>query len=67
MKNFLFVVLFVALMAISMAAPLEKRGDGPMLALPESKEPVVTYLGRLIGPLPLLGPVTALLGIPPPK
>ncbi|KAJ1813801.1 hypothetical protein LPJ56_005049, partial [Coemansia sp. RSA 2599] len=51
---------------MALAVPVEKRGDGPMLALPESKEPIGTYLGRLISPLPLIGPVTALLGLPAP-
>ncbi|KAJ1812779.1 hypothetical protein LPJ75_003480, partial [Coemansia sp. RSA 2598] len=65
--HLLFIVLFVALVAMALAVPVEKRGDGPMLALPESKEPIGTYLGRLISPLPLIGPVTALLGLPAPK
>ncbi|KAJ2878143.1 hypothetical protein FB639_003490, partial [Coemansia asiatica] len=51
---------------MTLAVPVEKRADGPMLVLPESKETVGSYLGRLIGPLPLVGPVTALLGLPTP-
>ncbi|KAJ2777235.1 hypothetical protein GGI15_004574 [Coemansia interrupta] len=67
MKNLFIALLFMALFAAVLSAPVNKRGDGPMLALPEKSETVGSYLGRLIGPLPLVGPVTALLGIPPPK
>ncbi|KAJ2358567.1 hypothetical protein H4S01_006281, partial [Coemansia sp. RSA 2610] len=60
-----FVALIVALAAVALSMPLVER-DGPVLALPGPGETAGNFLGRLLGPIPLLGSVPAGLGLPAP-
>ncbi|KAJ2450274.1 hypothetical protein EV183_004398 [Coemansia sp. RSA 2336] len=61
-----FIAMAVLVMVGTMALPVDKR-DGPVLALPGPGESLGNFLGRLFGPLPLLGALPAGLGLPPPK
>ncbi|KAJ2310131.1 hypothetical protein IWW54_003357, partial [Coemansia sp. RSA 2705] len=60
----LFFAAFVGMISMALSAPAPETG----IALPGSGETALSWLDRLISPLPLVGPLTKVLGISqPPK
>ncbi|KAJ2227249.1 hypothetical protein EV180_002542 [Coemansia sp. RSA 518] len=60
----LFIAAFIGMIAVGLSAPAPETG----IALPGSGETTLSWLDRLISPLPLVGPLTKVLGISqPPK
>ncbi|KAJ2120130.1 hypothetical protein IW147_005322 [Coemansia sp. RSA 720] len=60
----LFLAAFIGMVAVGLSAPAPESG----IALPGSGETTLSWLDRLISPLPLVGPLTKVLGISqPPK
>ncbi|KAJ2843553.1 hypothetical protein J3B02_005228, partial [Coemansia erecta] len=61
---FVLFATLIGFIAVSIAAPMPQNG----IALPGSGESALSWLNRLISPLPIVGPLTQVLGIgPPPK
>ncbi|KAJ2472962.1 hypothetical protein IWW56_006053 [Coemansia sp. RSA 2131] len=59
----LFFVAFIGMIAVGLSAPAPETG----IALPGSGETALSWLDRLISPLPLVGPLTKVLGISQPE
>ncbi|KAJ1662964.1 hypothetical protein IW140_006061 [Coemansia sp. RSA 1813] len=57
-----FIAAFVAFVAVTLSAPTPETG----IALPGSGEAALSWLNRLLAPLPIVGPLTKALGIAPP-
>ncbi|KAI8320648.1 hypothetical protein GQ54DRAFT_298506 [Martensiomyces pterosporus] len=57
-----FLTALIAFIAVGLAAPAPDTG----IALPGSGETALSWLNRLLGPLPIVGPLTQALGIAPP-
>ncbi|KAJ2403178.1 hypothetical protein GGI23_000153 [Coemansia sp. RSA 2559] len=57
-----FIAAFVAFVAVSLSAPTPDTG----IALPGQGEPALSWLNRLLAPIPIVGPLTKALGISPP-
>ncbi|KAJ2549329.1 hypothetical protein EV175_004491 [Coemansia sp. RSA 1933] len=58
-----FIAAFVAFVAVSFSAPTPETG----IALPGSGETALSWLDRLIEPLPIVGPLAKAIGISQPK
>ncbi|KAJ1662963.1 hypothetical protein EV178_005417 [Coemansia sp. RSA 1646] len=52
---------------IALSAPIEKRDNGPVLALPGPGEDLGSFLYRFFHNLPLLGTLPEAIGLPKPK
>ncbi|KAJ2647241.1 hypothetical protein IW137_001425 [Coemansia sp. RSA 1287] len=60
-------MVVAAVLAVAMGMPVFEKREGPVLALPGSGETAGNFLGRLLGPIPLIGSLPAGLGLPAPK
>lgn len=63
--SMLFTLSLLFALAMSLPTSPVKREEQPMIAIPAPGEPIGNYLSRLIGPIPLVGGLTALIGLPP--
>ncbi|KAJ1812780.1 hypothetical protein LPJ75_003481, partial [Coemansia sp. RSA 2598] len=61
---YVIFAMMLGFVAVGLGAPMPQNG----IALPGSGESALSWLNRLISPLPIVGPLTQVLGIsPPPK
>ncbi|KAJ1749797.1 hypothetical protein LPJ79_003424 [Coemansia sp. RSA 1821] len=63
-RSFIYLSVFVCMIAVGMSAPADPPQTG--LALPGGGETALGWLDRLLSPIPIVGPLTKVLGISPP-